>query len=484
MRTTKTLHNILCVTALLLATGAPLLAQSGGRAKPQPQRAAKAALAAMPDFRAAQEEVVRNLAGLIRVDTSNPPGNETKAAEYLKAILEREGIPAEIYALEPDRGNLVARIKGSGKKRPILLMGHTDVVPVERDKWTVDPFTGVIRDGYLYGRGALDDKGMTAAALQVLLLLKRNNVKLDRDVIFLAEAGEEATTRVGIDFMVEKHFDKIDAEFALNEGGNTFVENGKVKYVSVGTAEKISRGFRLVARGTSGHGSVPRLDNALLRLSAAVARVGYWEVPAKLNETTRAFFPRLATISQGEEKSLFENVEKPEVQQKLRVSYPVYYSMMRTSIQPTILKGGFRTNVVPAEGEATFDVRAVPDENIEALMAKVKELVNDPGIEIVRNPIRRPTNPPMPIDSEMFQALERTQKLMFPDAVTLPSMGTGATDSAQLRAKGVQAYGINTLSTEDDRKRVHGNDERISMDGLGKFVEFLYRTVVEVAGAK
>lgn len=444
---------------------------------------------ASPDFAAARDEVVSILSGFVRIDTSNPPGNETKGAEYLKSILDREGIASEIFEMERGRGNIVARLKGNGKKRPILLMGHIDVVGVEREKWTVEPFGGVVKDGYLYGRGASDDKGMTSACLEVFLLLHRHKVPLDRDVIFLAEAGEEGTSSVGIDFMVQQHWDKIECEYALNEGGMIYAPNGKVKYIGVATTEKVPRGFKLIARGTSGHGSVPRSDNAITHLAAAVAKVGNWQAPMRLNETTRAFFSRLAKISPSDEAFLYSHLEDPAnseaVQQKIRSSNAVYNSMLRTSIVPTIIKGGFRSNVIPGDAEATLDVRAVPDEDIDALAGALRKLINDPAIEVIPPAARgRPATSPSKLDSEMFRALEGTQVKLFPGSVTLPLMLTGATDSAQLRAKGVQAYGLGSVAGDRERASVHGNDERISVEGLGKFVEFIYWAVVEVAASK
>src|SRR5437588_9002668 len=219
-----------------------------------------------PNFDQAQTEAVKFLSDLVKIDTSNPPGNEARAAEYIKGVLAAEGIPAQIYESAPGRGNLVARLKGNGKKKPLLLMGHIDVVGVERDKWTVDPFAAVIKDGYLYGRGSHDDKAMDAANLEVFLLLHRLKVPLDRDVILLAEAGEEGTTQFGIDYMVASHWDEIACEFALNEGGGAPEENGKVQYVGVSTTEKVPRGLFLRARGSSGHRSAPRLDNAITHL--------------------------------------------------------------------------------------------------------------------------------------------------------------------------------------------------------------------------
>ena len=441
--------------------------------------------AATPDFTAALDETVRNLTTFIQTDTVNPPGNETRGAEFLKKLLEREGIAAEILALEPVRGNVVARLKGSGRKKPLLLMGHIDVVGVEREKWTVDPFKGVQKDGFLYGRGAIDDKGMTTALLQTFILLKRLNVPLDRDVIFLACAGEESSTYVGIDFMVKQHWDKIACEFAINEGGRMFEENGAVKYVGVATAEKVPRPFLLSARGPSGHASRPIPGNAIVRLAAAVAKAGTWQAPMRLNDTTREHFKRLATISEPDLARLYTNLEDPKVQEELRLRHPAANAALRTTITPTIIKGGFRLNVIPGDALAQLDVRALPDEDIDAFASELRRVIDDPQIEVVPPASAgRPATAPSRMDTEMFAALERAQKKLFPKAITLPQMTVGATDSAQLRAKGVQAYGLNTLTSDADGARMHGNDERVSIKGLGTFLEYLWTVVTDVAGAK
>ncbi|NUQ65349.1 MAG: M20/M25/M40 family metallo-hydrolase [Pirellulales bacterium] len=438
-----------------------------------------------PDWSQAREEAVQILSGMIKIDTSNPPGNETKVAQYLKAILDREVVPSEIVEMEPGRGNLVARLRGNGKKRPILLMGHTDVVGVERDKWTVDPFGGIMKDGYVYGRGASDNKGNVAAYLQVLLLLHRRKVPLQRDVIFVAQAGEESASKAGIRCLVAQHWDKIACEFALDEGGVIFSRDGKVQYVGIAATEKVPRGIRLVARGKPGHGSVPRPDNAITHLAAAVAKVGTYQPPMRLNDTTRTFFARLATVSPPDEARLFEQLEDPvqtlAAQDKIRAMNLVFDSMMRTSISPTIIQGGFRSNVIPAEAEATLDVRALPDEDIPALVETLRKLIDDPAVEVIGPSSGRSSVPPSSAASEMFLALEHAQAAVFPGAVTLPLLLTGATDMAPLRAKGVQAYGLGNLKTIEDMGRVHGNDERASVDGLGKFIELVYRAVTEIA---
>ena len=443
-----------------------------------------------PDFDAAHRDVVTNLQRFVQIDTTNPPGDETKGALFLKSLLERAGIPSEIVEKVPGRGNLIARIKGNGKKKPILLMGHIDVVGVEREKWTVEPFAGVIQGDYLYGRGVSDDKGMTVTCLEVLILLKRAGVTLDRDVIFLAEAGEESSTSVGMNFVVEEHWDKIACEFALNEGGGFRMENGEVKYLSVSSTEKVPRTIVLRAKGTSGHGSRPRMDNPIVHLSAAVAKFGEWQSPMRLNDTTREYFKRLATISTPEKALLYRHVEDPtltkQIQETFRAKDIARNSMLRTSVSPNIIKGGFRGNVIPGDAEATLDVRALPDEDMEAFLSTLRSVIDDPAVEIIPKwgEDARPVTPPSKLDSEMFLALERVQKRMFPKAITLPTMLTGATDSAQLRAKGVQAYGLGSLATEEDANRIHGNDERLSISGLRPFVEFIYNVVLEMAVAK
>jgi acetylornithine deacetylase/succinyl-diaminopimelate desuccinylase-like protein len=246
--------------------------------------------AQQPDWRALEVETMQHFQALVRADTSNPPGNEKPAADYLRQVLEKEGIPVQVFALEPNRPNIVARLKGNGSKRPLLLMGHTDVVNVDAGKWMHPPF-GATRDGgYVYGRGTVDDKDNVVASLMVMLELKRRNVPLDRDVIFLAEAGEEGTTRVGIQFMVERHFSEIDAEFCLAEGGGVTRQAGQVKFASIQTAEKIPRAIELTARGVAGHGSIPLKSNPNVHLARAVVAVSDWRPPIRLNDTTGTYF--------------------------------------------------------------------------------------------------------------------------------------------------------------------------------------------------
>lgn len=439
-----------------------------------------------------EDEILRHYRSLIEIDTSNPPGNETKAVEYLKKVLEAEGIPTSMFALDPARANLVARIKGNGRRRPILILAHTDVVGVQREKWPVDPFGAVLKDGYIWGRGSRDDKDKLAANLMVMLLLKRSRVPLDRDVIFLAESGEEADPiGVGITFMANRHFDEIDAEFALTEGGSATLENGRVTVVNVQTTEKVPRRARLIARGTSGHGSVPRLDNALVHLSEAVAKVGRWETPMRLNETTRTYFEKLAAISPPEVAAryngLLDRQRSAAAQRYLAEKEPSRYSMLRTSVVPTILKAGIGANVIPSEAEATLDIRALPDEDIDKFFEEMRRVIADPAVRI--EPIignLRPVALPSRLDTEMFHALEEVSRGLYPGAAVLPTMSTGATDMAQLRAKGIECYGIGPASTESDTTNYggHSDVERLLETSLYQFVEFTWNSVTRVAAIK
>ena len=432
----------------------------------------------------AQAEAAHFLSELIRIDTQDPPGNESKVAHYLEGILREAGIESELLEPVPGRASIVARLKGDGSRRPVLLMAHEDVVPVDRARWTVDPFAATERDGVLYGRGASDDKAMLAANLEVFLQLKRMQVALARDIIFLGEASEEMSSAAGMKTVVERYWDKLDCEFALNEGGGSLLENGKIKYVGVATSEKLPRGAKLEATGSSGHGSVPRVDNAVVHVAAAVAKAGTWETPSRLNETTREFFQRLATISPPEEASWYRDVLNPKVQAQLKLRKPQYYSMLRTSVVPTMLNAGIKSNVIPPSAEATLDIRALPDEDLVKFREMLASEINDPQVKVVAEDTTYSmvAAPVSHLHTEMFDALERAQKEVAPDSITLPLMTTGATDSSFLRARGVQAYGIGVPKTEEETRTVHGNDERIEIKQLGLFVRYEFSAVKAVAG--
>lgn len=443
-----------------------------------------------PDWKAIEAETMQHFQAILRMDTTDPPGNEKPAADYLKQVLEKEGIPTQVFALEGHRPNVVARLKGSGAKRPLLIMAHTDTVNVDPKKWTHPPF-GAVRDGgYVYARGTVDDKDNVAAALMIMLTLKRLNVPLDRDVIFLAESGEEGSVRFGIKYMVEQHYPVIDAEYCLAEGGGVTRQGGRVKFASVQTLEKIPRAIELTARGVAGHGSVPLQSNPVAHLSAAVGRVAAWKPPININETTGAYFKRLAAISSPEEAERYRNVLNPDpkiagpADDYFLEHEPRHASMLRTSISPTIINAGYRVNVIPSEAKATLDVRVHPDEDPEQVLAAVRQVVNDPAIEVAW--VARDVRPhgTTRLNTDAFTAIERNVTKHY-DAPTLPTMSTGATDMAYLRAKGMQCYGIGPATDIEDGPKgfgAHSDQERILESELHRFVRFHYDVVASIAG--
>jgi acetylornithine deacetylase/succinyl-diaminopimelate desuccinylase-like protein len=446
-----------------------------------------------PDWSTLEAETMRHFQALLRFDTSDPPatppGGEKPAAEYLKEVFDKEGIPAQLLALEPNRPNVVARLKGTGSKRPLLLMGHMDVVNVDAKKWTHPPFSATRQGGYVYGRGAVDDKDNVVAVLMVMLTLKRSNIPLDRDVIALFEAGEEGATRVGIQFMVNQHFPSIDAEFCLAEGGNVTRQDGAVKFASIQTLEKIPRGITLTARGASGHGSIPLQSNAIVHLSDAVAKVGKWAPPIRPNETTAAYFKRLATISAPDEAERYRNVLSSDLRvssaadEYFRANEPRHASMLRTSVSPNIFQGGYRSNVIPSEAVATLDVRMLPDEDPQAFLEQIKRVVNDPAVEVAFSAQNTRPAGTTRLNTEAFGVLE-TNVTKHYKTITLPTMSTAATDMSYLRAKGVQCYGIGPATDIEDGPKgfgAHSDQERILETELHRFVRFHYDVVVELA---
>ncbi len=429
------------------------------------------------------EETNQILKDLIRFDTSNPPGNETQVAQYIAGVFTHAGIPYEILEPVAGRASLVARLKGTGAKRPVLMLAHEDVVPVDRAHWSVDPFAAEVKDGVLYGRGASDDKSPLAAHIETMLQLKRSRMTLSRDVIFLAEASEEAGSAASMRTIVDKYWDKIACEYAFNEGGAAEVKDGKVAYFGVATGEKLPRGVKLIAKGKSGHASVPVLENPVTHLAEAVAKLGTWETPMRLNDTTRQFFSELAKLSSAEDAALFRSLDKPETQAKLHATMPQFYSMLHTSVVPTVMKIGFKSNVIPPEGEAELDIRALPDEDMPKLYEAMRRIINDPSVTLVAPDLTNsmPTAPASSLTTPMFAAFGQAVKKYLPEAVTIPVMTTGATDSAFLRGKGVNAYGIRVPRTFAENEGVHGNDERIELKYVAVYQKIVQEAVEIVA---
>ncbi len=464
--------------------GAVLACAAAGKTQAQPP-------AAM-DFAKLSEDATGWLSGLLKINTTNPPGNELAAAKFLAGILEAEGIAAEVIESRAGRGIVVARLRAravADPSRALLLLAHTDVVGVEREKWTVDPFGGVVKDGYIWGRGAIDDKGMVITNLAVLVGLKRAGARLDRDVIFLAEGDEEAGGDDGIEFAIRQHWEKIAAGFAINEGGTTRARNGRVQYVGIQASEKIPVNVEVIATGPSGHASVPRKDNPVGRLAAAVAKIFAWDPPVQPTAITRRYFERIAELEEPELAKWMRALETPErmtsAARRISEASPLWASMLRNSIAPTILRGGIRSNVVPAEARATLNIRMIPGESVQALVEELKKLVNDPQVRFVIEAASRQPAPPSSLETELYASFERVTPRVFPGAAVVPMMSTWATDSAQLRLRNVQAYGIYAYPlTDEESARMHSDDERIPLAAFRQGIEYLYAVVEDFARAR
>jgi acetylornithine deacetylase/succinyl-diaminopimelate desuccinylase-like protein len=437
-------------------------------------------------------EAIGWLQGLLRINTSNPPGNELAAAKYLADILEKEGIHAEIFETSPGRGFLVARLSSSAvpdPSRALLLMGHLDVVGVEKNKWTVDPFGGVIKDGYLYGRGAIDDKGMTVANVAVLIALKRASARLNRDLILLAEGDEEAGGQLGMKVAVDKHWDKIAAGYAINELGRNVLQDGKGKYLGVQVSEKVATYVNVIATGTPGHASMPQKDNAVVHLAAAIAKIGAYEAPVQLNSVTRAYFEGMAPL-QDEETSKWiralESADRAEHAARLiSNANPEWNAMLRDTVAPTMLQAGVRANVIPSEARGVLNIRLLPGDLLNPLLGKLKDLVNDPDVRFEVEPDGAETAPSSSSNSDLYAAIARAAVQEFPRTTVLPMMSTVATDSVPLRLRNVQAYGLFLFPiTDADYRRMHADDERIPLDSFRQGIEFLDKIVNDFAVAK
>lgn len=432
------------------------------------------------------------LEGLIRLDTRNPPGNERLAADLLAARLrDLPGVELHLLDVGEGRANLIARlVAGAPAARPVIVMGHMDVVGTQDEKWSTPPLVPTEREGYLYGRGAIDCKGPLAASLAAFLQLHARRAELRRDVILLCTAAEEGGPEVGIAWVLEHARQHLhDAELALNEGGRVRVEGGRIKSVNVQTTEKVYYEVRATARGPSGHGSVPLPDNALAALARAVARVHAWRPPLRLTDTTRRYFAALAEVEPDPALAqAMRDIGGPDLgaraaaQERLE-GVPPHAAVLHAGIALTKLEGGFRTNVIPSEGTATFNVRTVPGEDIAAIVSGMQAAGGEPQVTFELVGQARVSPPESPVTTPLYQALAAAARAMAPEAPVIPFMSTGATDGAALRAAGIPTYGILPFPlAQEDELRMHGDDERVPLRALAWGAELLYRTLLGVAG--
>ncbi|HJP87183.1 MAG TPA: M20/M25/M40 family metallo-hydrolase, partial [Gemmatimonadaceae bacterium] len=430
----------------------------------------------MPDTDRTRSETVERLQTIIRFDTTNPPGNELPLALYLEDALKAEGIETSILVPEKDRAQLIGRIRGSGAERPVILLAHMDVVSVQRTSWSHDPFGGEISDGYLYGRGAIDDKGMLTANLMAMLLLKRelahSRRTLTRDVVFVATCDEESGGEMGMGWLVDNHPEVLDAEYALNEGGRTRIIEGGRCYLAVQAAEKISHVVTVTAHGTAGHAAIPLPDNAIARLGRAVAQLSKHVEPLVLTDITRQFFARLADIwpNQVARDAMVDLVDAKGGRSadagRILSEIPVFNAVLRNGISPTVVSGGKQFNVIPDSAGVVLNVRTLPGQSIDAVVGRLRAVITEPGVtvEVTERGVEAPASDPQ---STMFAAIAETAHELDPKIAVVPYLSTGVTDSARLRRLGVQAYGVLPFPmVQSDEERMHGNDERIPLDSL------------------
>jgi len=438
------------------------------------------------------------LSELIRVNTSNPPGDEGQIDQLLAAKLKPLGFAIEIIPT-PQAGKsvLFARLKGDGSARPVLIASHGDVVGVEREKWTVDPFAGLIKDGYVWGRGAIDFKGGMAVFAEAVMRLAQNKVPLKRDVIFLVESDEESA-QYNTSWLAESHWDKMDCEFALNEGGWIMKRpDGKVRYVSISTMDKSSVSLVLTAHGTSTHSSMPRPDQAIFRLSKALARLADYDTKPELTASTREFFLTLAKTSEPPMSTYFNNLVNSKdpaliAQADKEISKDILlHAIMRNTIAPVLMQAGFRGNVIPGSAEATINFRIIPGTTPEDLIAEMKKVINDPDVDVAaarstaaNAALRRRTSEvkDSPTGNPLYQALAHSAGKVWPGAPVTPYLFQAGTDAGAWRSRGVPVYGIYPYPiSNDDLSRMHGNDERVPVDSLEEGTNLIYQTLLEVA---
>jgi acetylornithine deacetylase/succinyl-diaminopimelate desuccinylase-like protein len=458
-----------CVLAAVL-TATSLAAQSG----PNDPRA---------------REICKELVEINTTDT--PAGNVTKAAEAMAARLRAAGFPeTDIHLLGPDprKHNLVARYHGTGARRPLLLLAHLDVVEAKREDWSFDPFTFLEKDGWFYGRGTSDDKAMAAQFVANLIRLKEERFVSDRDLILALTADEEGGNFNGVDWLVKNHKDLVDAEFAINEGGGGNMRKGKYLTNEVQASEKVFQNFRLEATNAGGHSSLPVKDNAIYHLSEGLARLAKFEFPVQLNEVTRAYFERSAAVEAdpkvaADMRAVAKSTPDPAAAARLSAQLPYWNAMMRTTCVATMLAGGHATNALPQLATANVNCRILPGVAPNAVRATLIEVLADPKIKVSFVGDATPSKP-SPLRPDVMTAVESLTKEMFPGAIVVPVMSTGATDGLYLRNGEVPTYGVDGTFGDIDDVRAHGRDERVGVKQFFEGLEFQYRLIKMLATSR
>ena len=451
-----------------------------------------AAAAAEPDTLNPQQQFARGIyQELVQINTTASVGDTHEAAQAMAARLKTAGFPDEdvhVFETGPKRGDLVARLRGTGKRKPILLMAHIDVVEAKREDWTTDPFQLVETDGYFYGRGTGDDKYMAATFVSNLIRYKQEHYKPDRDLILVLETDEEAgdPTKYGIGWLIQNHRDLIDAEFALNEGGSVGVKDGKPIYNSIQTSEKVFQSFWLEARNPGGHSSQPRPDNAIYELAAGLQRLAQFSFPVQLNETTRGYFQTMSKLEQGQDAADMKAVlaDPPDSQAVARLSQKTpYNAQLRTTCVATRLQGGHADNALPQVARAMINCRILPNHSTEEIQSTLVRVLADDKISVTADAPAKPS-PPSPLTPQLVKTIEKLTAKFWPGVPVLPLMSTGATDSLYLRSAGIPAYGHSGLANNIFDVRSHGKDERVNVQAFFTGQEYLYELVKQLSGGR
>ena len=435
------------------------------------------------DWTKAQSEAVQLLQELIRIDTTNPPGNELTTARHIEKVLQADGIQTWILNVAPGRANLYARIKGDGSKRPLILLSHTDVVMADAARWSIPPFSGELRDGFVYGRGAIDMKGTAAVHVTLMRLLKRHKVPLKRDVILLAVADEEAGGS-GAASVIKDYPDLIrGAEFLLNEGDVAYVKNGKLQQYGVDVMEKAALWLRITASGPTGHGSIPIQNSSVNRLLNALARLRAWETPISVPPAVAEGYRIRAKyqtdpVLRAAYANLEQALKRPALRKRL-LTDGTLNAEVRNTFTITGLHGSDKVNVIPGSAWAQIDARLLPGETPDGFIAKLRGVLKDPELKIEVLEGSTPTG--SSADTDLMRAIRTVAARRDPNVPVIPTMLTSSTDSAKFREVGITAYGFEPFKLDDgELERSHGDDERLSVENVRFALEFLYDVLLEL----
>jgi len=435
-----------------------------------------------PDWKTVEKEAGDLLSRSIQIDTTNPPGNEIAAATFWQQRLAQEGLEAQVFESQPGRGVVYSRLKGSSEKKALIFLHHLDVVPAAKTDWEIDPFVGTIKDGYVYGRGAIDCKGVAVAQFMALALLKRTGVPLKRDIIFLGTADEEAGGHQGAGWFVENHFDLIaDSEFLLTEGGNIRVRDGQRSY-EIGIAEKAPCWIQLEASGPAGHASRPQPETAVTRLIRALDKIRRYETEVKVVPAVQAYFSALAARQEPTRAAQYRDLSRALTDPAFLKEFttnPSYNALVRNTISPTVLEGSNKINVIPARARAQLDCRLLPGEDPQQFVATLEKVVDDSLVRfstLLHFPSRASET-----DTDLFRAIRRIAEQRDPTAPVVPAVRAGFTDAHYFRRKGIVSYGFTGLAlTEDDSQRIHGTNERLPLASLREAIQILLTLVQEL----